>query len=53
LARHSPGEFRLDETVSAASYGLLGCVDGMTGAAQAAPSAHPLRQAPSSLRTPL
>ena len=34
LARHSPGEFRLDETVSAASYGLLGCVDGMTGAAR-------------------
>jgi hypothetical protein len=26
LARHSPGEFRLDDTVSAASYGLLGCV---------------------------
>ena len=53
LGPDSPGEFRLDETVPAASYGLLDCVDGMTGAAQAAPSAHPLRQAPSSLRIPL
>src|SRR5258707_6845204 len=53
LTPYRPSETRRDDTVSAASYGLLGCVDGMTRAAQAAPSAHPLRQAPSSLRTPL